>query len=120
METKFSDPEKGIELFRKVEGNDEWNKVVDERMAHVRKLTEAELRPDDVAEMAAWAMSGAEYRKLFLSQRVLVKKLQEEIQSLKGGEPDLGEAGAGGGDDDEKGGMIDVVARTAQRQGAVR
>lgn len=119
VEKKFSDPEKGIELFRKVDGNDEWNKSVEERLAHVRKLTEAELRPDDVAEMAAWAMSGAEYRKLFLSQRVLVQKLQQEIQSLKGGEPDLGEAG-GAGDEVEEGGMIDVVSRTAQRAGAVR
>lgn len=120
VETKFSDPEKGIELFRRVEGNDEWNRAVDARLAHVRKLTESELRPDDIAEMAAWAMSGNEYRKMFLSQRVLVKRLQEEIQALKGGEPGLGEAGGHGGEDDESGSMIDVVSRAAQRAGAVR
>lgn len=120
VESKFSDPEKGIELFRKVEGNDEWNKSVEARLEHVRKITEANLRPDDIAEMAAWAMTGNEYRKLFLSQRVLVKKLQEEIQSLKGGEPGLGEAGGHDSGDEESGGMIDIVARAAQRAGAVR
>lgn len=117
---KFTDDEKGIELFRKVDGNEEWNKSVDNRLDQVRKLTAADLAPQDVAEMAAWAMSGAEYRKLFLTQRVLVQKLQEEIASMKGGEPDLGAGHAAAAEVEEKGGMVDVVARLATKEGAVR
>lgn len=117
---RFGDAEKGVELFRKVDGNDEWNAGVEKRMASVRQLVEANLQPQDIADMAAWAMTGAEYRKLFLAQRALVVKQQAEIAALKGGEPDLGEAGGGTTEGDERGSMIDVVTRTAARMGTVR
>lgn len=117
---KFTNDENGIELFRKAEGNEEWNKSVESRLENVKKITAADLSREDVAEMAAWAMSGAEYRKLFLTQRALVTKLQEEIASLKGGEPDLGEGAGALTDDEEKGGMLDVVTRIATKAGAVR
>lgn len=117
---RFTDDEKGVELFRKVDGNEEWNKVVESRLENVRKLTAAELTKEDTAEMAAWAISGSEYRKMFLTQRVLVARLQEEIATLKSGEPDLGSGGAGGGDDDESGSMVDIIARMAVKAGALR
>ncbi len=111
----------GVELFRKDDGNDEWNAKVEARLDNVRKLTEADLSREEIAEMAAWAIGSTEYRRLFFTQRALVQRLQEEIASLKSGEPGLGDGGlGGGGDDDEKGGMIDVVARVAQKQGVVR
>lgn len=118
--TKFSNEETGVELFRKVEGNDDWNKGVEARLENVKKLTSANLTPQDQAEMAAWAMSGAEYRKLFLSQRVLVKRLQEEVASLKGGAPDLGSGGAGSNDAEEGGNMIDVIGNMARKAGALQ
>lgn len=117
---RFTDDEKGVELFRKVDGNDEWNRVVESRLDNVRKLTAADLSKEDTAEMAAWAVSGSEYRKLFLTQRVLVARLQEEIASLKEGEPGLGTGTGTGGDDDESGSMVDIIARMAQKAGAVR
>jgi len=117
---KFTSEENGVELFRKVDGNEEWNKVVEARLENVRKLTAAELSKEDTAEMAAWAISGSEYRKLFLTQRVLVARLQEEIATLKSGEPDFGTGTGEGGDDDEKGSMVDIIARMAQKSGALR
>jgi len=117
---RFTDDEKGIEIFRKVDGNDEWNKAVETRLESVRKITAADLSKEDMAEMAAWAMSGSEYRKLFLTQRVLVQRLQEEIASMRGGEPDLGAGGSAASDDDEKGSMLDVMERIAKKSGAVR
>lgn len=117
---RFTDDEKGIELFRKDDGNVEWNKTVEARLENVRKLTAADLSKEDTAEMAAWALAGSDYRKLFLTQRVLVQRLQEEIAALKEGGPDLGSGGAGTGDDDEQGSMIDIVTRIAQKAGAVR
>lgn len=117
---KFTNAETGIELFRKVDGNEEWNKSVETRLENVKKLTAADLGREDIAEMAAWAMSGAEYRKLFLTQRALVLKLQEELEAMKGGEPGLGAGGAGETDVEEEGGMIDIIARQARKSGAVR
>lgn len=117
---RFTDEEKGVELFRKADGNSEWNEAVDKRLESVRKLTEAELSKEEIAEMAAWAIGSQEYRKMFFTQRALLRKLQEEIATLKSGEPDLGAGSGGASDDDEKGGMIDIVARVAQKQGAVR
>ena len=117
---KFTDNEKGIELFRTVEGNDEWNKSVEERIENVKKIVSADLSKQDVAEMAAWAMGGAQYRNLFLAQRALVTKLQEEIASLRGGEPDLGAGSGDATEIEEEGSAIDAIVRIAQRAGAIK
>lgn len=118
---RFTDEEKGVELFRKADGQDEWNKTVDARIDTVKKLTAADLSREDIAEMAAWAVGSQEYRKLFLTQRALLQRLQDEISSLKSGEPDLGEGGLhSGGDDDESGSAVDVMVRMAKKAGAVQ
>lgn len=118
---RFTDEEKGVELFRKADGNDEWNKTVDARIDTVKKLTAADLSREDIAEMAAWAVGSQEYRKLFLTQRALLQRLQDEISSLKSGEPDLGDGGLHtGGDDDESGSAVDVIVRMAKKAGAVQ
>lgn len=118
---RFTDEEKGVELFRKADGNDEWNKTVDARIDTVKKLTAADLSREDIAEMAAWAVGSQEYRKLFLTQRALLQRLQDEISSLKSGEPDLGEGGLHtDGDDDESGSAVDVMVRMAKKAGAVQ
>lgn len=120
VEKQITDDVKGIEIFRKVDGNDEWNTKVEQRLEKVRKINSVQLGPRDIAEMAAWAISGNEYREMFLTQRVLVKRLQQELTSLRGGEPDLGEGGAAVPEAEEKGDWIDSVVAGAQKAGLVR
>lgn len=95
---RLTAPESQLELYRKVDGNDQWNSTVDNRLANVKRMFTSPMPPEKAVEMAALAMAAPEYRRMFLAQRVLVQKLSEELESLKGAEPNLeGGGGEGGG-----------------------
>ena len=120
VQKRFGDDKNGIELFRKVDGQDEWNTHVDERFKKVNTILNApNLSAQDLAEMAAWAIAGNEYRTRFLVQRGLVKKLMDEVASLKGGEPDLGE-GEPKDSDRVPANAIDAIVEGAVKAGLVR
>lgn len=115
-----SSPENGLEIFRKVGGNEDWNSAVDERAAKVKKILSQNLKPEDIVELAARAVGAGEYRNLFLAQRMLVKKLNEELSALKTAEPDPGDDTGDVGDPEDRDDFVTAAAKSALKGGVLR
>jgi hypothetical protein len=119
--SRFTDPEHGFELYREVEGQEEWNKKVKERIATVRNVSSADLTPQDISEMAAAAIAAPEYRKLFLAQRALVGKLKAQLKDLNGAGPTIPAAGdINPKNFDSKETWVNAVIKQAEKDGLLR
>lgn len=118
--TRLTDPDKGLELFREVAGNEPWNAQVKTRVDAVKKIASGTLTQQDIAELAVTAVAAPEYRSLFLGQRALVRKLQQEIASMKGAEPNLrtGDAKPTEGEDNDS--FTDSVIKGSREAGFIQ
>lgn len=96
---RLTSKEAEIEWYQKIEGNEKWNKEVDDRLRDVRALAEGEMPPDKLYELSALALSAPMFRRMFLEERAKTMKLNGEIASLKGAQPNPGAGGGGTGDD---------------------
>lgn len=113
--------EGGLEVFKKAEGNDEWNARVDSRVASVKAiLTSQNIAPEKLVEIAARSVASEEYRRMFLSQRILVKALKEELASLKAAEPDASKAGAVSSLQPDNDDFVTAATKGAVRSGAIK
>lgn len=111
----------GLEVFRKLDGNDAWNAKVDARLAQVQQQLASELPPERVVEMAARSLAADEYRKMFLAQRVLVSKLSQELAALKQAQPDAGEDGGGAaGPVDDNRSFVDAAVEGTVKAGGLK
>ena len=118
----ITSPERGLEVFRKLEGDDAWNAKVDSRLATVQKVLASELRPDQLVEIAARSVAVDDYRKMFLAQRMLIQKLSTELASLKTVQPDAADDGGGAPSVDETSGMsfVQAAVHGAVKSGALK
>lgn len=107
--------ESELEWYQKIEGNENWNKEVDNRLRHVRALAEEDMPPDKMYELSALALAAPMFRRMFLEERSRTMKLASEIEALKGAQPN---PGAGGGVSGEDGGVSedDDYITAAERQ----
>lgn len=116
-----SSPDTGLEVFRKINGNDEWNAKVDARLAAAQRLvTSQELPPAKIVEMAAKSVAADEYRQMFLAQRVLVKRLAEEIAELKKAEPSAGDDTGSAAPPVDKRSFVDAAVQETVKAGGLR
>lgn len=120
--TEISSPDKGLEVFRKVDGEDEWNAGVDARIVQVQKLLLNQNRPpEELVTIAAKAVASDDYRRMFLAQRAVVRKLAEELENLKAASPNPGDDGGDGGsgieDSDD---FVTAAIKGVIKSGAVR
>lgn len=118
--TVVSSPESGLEVFRKADGNDEWNSKVDSRVAEVQRILTTSNAPEKLVEIAARAVASEDYRRMFMAQRLLVQKLSSELAELKQAEPD-----ASGGNDspntvEDKDDYVTASVKAAAKAGALR
>lgn len=116
----ITSPDKGLEVFRKLDGNDAWNARVDARIAQVQQQLSGDVPSERIMEMAARSVAAEEYRKMFLAQRILVNKLSEELASLKQAQPDAGDDGGGGGPVEDNRSFVDAAVEGAVRAGALK
>lgn len=79
-----------VEIFRKVEGNDEWNQEVDSRLGQIKKWATSELSPQERADLAYRAASAEKYRQLFLGTIEHVRLLQSQLAKFRGSQPNIG------------------------------
>jgi hypothetical protein len=117
---RVSSPDTGLIMFRKANGSDEWNAKVDQRIASTREMLQQGIKPDALVEMAAKAVAADELQQLFLSQRMLVEKLQEEIERLSGAQPGLEDGGDGDSNLEDKDDFITASTRGLVKAGVLK
>lgn len=86
----MADVQENVEIFRKVDGNDEWNKEIDARLNQVKEWATADLNPEERANLAARAAGAEKYRALFLAVLDRANQLQAQIAKYKGSQPNIG------------------------------
>lgn len=86
----MADVQENVEIFRKVDGNDEWNKEIDVRLNQMQQWATADLSPDERANLAARAASAEKYRALFLAVLDRANQLQAQVGKYKGSQPNIG------------------------------
>ena len=120
-ESRIRDAKDGLELFREVEGNEEWNKTVKERFTKARELFSTQITPEVHAELAVMAAAAPKYRELFYQQRAVIQQLQTKLASLQSAEPQLkpgeGTRDPARADTDN---FVDAVIREATASGLLK
>lgn len=86
----MADVQENVEIFRKVDGNDEWNKEIDARLNQMKEWATADLAPEERANLAARAAGADKYRALFLAVLERANQLQAQIGKYKGSQPNIG------------------------------
>lgn len=81
------DPNKGLEIFKRIDGNEEWNREVDGRIEKIKEFATADLEPDDRATLAMQAVAADKYRHAFYHALQVNALLQEALQKFRSGEP---------------------------------
>lgn len=96
-----SDAKTGLAVFQPKEGDEAWNKEVEERKQLARAIFSGTLELPDLARAAAWAASAPALLKNSLALAKEVAGLKEEIQKLRQSQPGGEETAAGlpSGDD---------------------
>lgn len=112
---RLTSKEAELEWYQKIEGNEKWNKEVEERLRNVRTLAEGEMPPDKLYELSALALSAPMFRRMFLEERARTMKLNGEIAALRGVQPNPGAGGAASGDDSGVSDTDDYIT-AAERQ----
>lgn len=79
-----------VEIFRKVDGNDDWNQEVDSRVNQMKKWATSELSPQERADLAFRAAASEKYRQLFLGTIEHVRMLQSQLNKFRGAQPNIG------------------------------
>jgi len=119
---EVTDEDKGIEIFRTIDGEDEWNEQVKHRIEEVRKLTTSNLEPPDIAQMAMQSVAARQYRTLFLESYKENRALKAQLAKLKGAGPSMDtnrDAGKAGETDDGLS-YLDAVERLGRESGLLR
>ncbi len=93
---KWSDPEKGLALFQKKDGDEEHNKSVDDRVNYARNMLDMKLNPAEYTKAVLWAASAPGLLQDLLASREREKQKDAEIEALKSGGPELQSAADGG------------------------
>lgn len=116
-----SSPEGGLEVFRKADGNDEWNSKVDARVSEVQRLlTASNLPPEKMVEIAARSVASEDYRRMFMAQRVLVQRLSSELAELKQAEPNAADGNDTEAAIEDKDDYTTAAVKASVKSGALR
>jgi Fe2+ or Zn2+ uptake regulation protein len=98
--------------FRRVDGEDDHNKVVAENESLVRKWAAAN-KPTERANVLTWAVKGYRSAETDAIKDALISKLQTQLKELQGANPDLG---GGEGKSADKGKPSGFMAKFKQAQ----
>jgi hypothetical protein len=104
-------------VFRKVEGDNEWNAGVDQRLAEFQQFATQELTPANQVELAKRAASAAGAFELINKLHADYVSVVEELTKIKKSTPGFGGGSPSGGmrepENEEYGARIERLAREA-------
>lgn len=84
---QLSDPQEGIAVYQKREGDDAWNQMIEKQMEDARILARGDAAPEDVRLAFALAAAAPTYHKLLHQQGEQIQRLTEQVKQLHGGQP---------------------------------
>jgi len=94
---KSQDPKNGIPAFQTKEGNEAWNKGVNERLAVAKAIFDGNLDSDaEKAEAALWASTAPEFLKQLKSVTAELAAANETIAKMRGSTPAIAGQGTPG------------------------
>ena len=99
---KWSDPEKGLALFQKKDGDETHNAEVQKRIEHARNILNMNLSADEFSKAALWASAAPGLLQDLLASREREKQKDAELEALKAGGPELQGSGQESTVDDDK------------------
>jgi hypothetical protein len=117
-----ADPnEGGLEMFREIPNNEQWNAGVRERVERAKAIFGKGPTPEAMAELAMMAVALPNYRDLFIMQRTMSAKLKARLAELQGSEPVVrsGE-GSKASDYDSNESFVDAVVKGAMKEGFLK
>ena len=86
---KWSDPEKGLAVFQKKDGDEAHNAEVDKRIQYARNILNMNVTPDEFSKAALWAASAPGLLQDQIALKQENETLRAEIEALKAGGPEL-------------------------------
>ena len=98
----WSDPEKGLALFQKKDGDAQHNSAVDKRLEKARAILNMEVDPDEFSKAVLWASAAPGLLQDLLASREREKQKDAELEALKAGGPELQGSGEESTVDDDK------------------
>lgn len=112
----------GLEMFREVPNNDDWNRGVRERVEKAKAIFAKGPSPETMAELAMMAVALPNYRDLFLMQRTMTAKLKAKLAEAGVAEPSVkgGMENRPSTDYDSNEGFIDAVVKGAIKEGFLK
>lgn len=96
----FSDVMKeasGIELFQPRDGDDEWNREIDSRVAQAKRIFSGDNDQHELARASFWAASGPKYRELLADSIEINRRLREQLGNVNGATPSVTSSSQGDG-----------------------
>ena len=94
--TMLNEAQENIPIYQTREGDDEWNAGVQERVGLARKILMEQNSFEDAATAALWAASGGALVEQNAGLVEHNRRLQAQINKLKGAEPEAAGASTGG------------------------
>jgi hypothetical protein len=86
---KWSNPDNGLALFQKKDGDEAHNAEVAQRVETARNILNLNLSADQLSKAALWSAAAPGLLKNQMALAKENKALKEELESLKAGGPDL-------------------------------
>lgn len=112
MVTSVADKEKGMYVFQKQDGKDDWNKGVDDRVAYAKSLLFGEHKPEVMLQAAFNAAALPALIQASIADKNRIKELEEQVKGMTAAQPVLETGGGVGG-----GGESATATETGKRKG---
>ena len=80
---------RNLEMYKKKDGDDEWNKGVDDRMDLARRIYTGQSTPEELVLASCWAAAAPQYREAYGAQLEVNRRLKAQIKELTGASPSV-------------------------------
>lgn len=118
---RWSDPTKGLAVFQKREGDEEWNQQVENSKALARKIFSGDSTMEEKARAAAWAAAAPQILSNWKADQAKLLAAEQKIAKLSAAQPSVSSKGPStqpSSMDDENVPLHVRIMREAANQGA--
>ena len=86
---EVSESARNLEMYKKKDGDEEWNNGVEERMALARRIYTGQSSPEELVLASCWAAAAPQYREAYGAQMEVNRRLKAQIKQLTGANPSV-------------------------------
>ena len=78
-----------LEMLKKKDGDDEWNREVDDRIGLARRIWTGQTSQEELVLASCWAAVAPKYREAYGAQLEVNRRLKAQIKELTGSNPSV-------------------------------